>query len=164
MTTRYLPTNNQLKTSSNPITHATIQNGQVTVQTVQRRQSRGYVGKNQASRTRVINIVGEATSNQPRVTRCYNYRGECHMAKQCTTIKRVNDAEWFKEKILLAQAQEAEVVLHEDQQEFLADRLEENDDCDDLRLHTIANLKAGHVDAYDSKLLQVLSSWQVFLL
>nr|GFA62690.1 hypothetical protein [Tanacetum cinerariifolium] len=86
------------------------------------------------------------------------------MAKQCTTTKRVNDAEWFKEKILLAQAQEAEVVLHEDQQEFLADRLEEKDDCDDLQLHTIANLKAGHVDAYDSKLLPVLSSWQVFLL
>ncbi|GJZ50822.1 hypothetical protein Tco_0605337 [Tanacetum coccineum] len=47
------------------------------------------------------------------------------VAKQCTTKKRVKDSEWFKEKMLLAHAQEAVVVLHEDQQDFLADRLEE---------------------------------------
>ncbi|GKD65815.1 hypothetical protein Tco_1307923 [Tanacetum coccineum] len=40
----------------------------------------------------------------------------------------VKDAEWFKEKMLLAQAHEAGVVLHEDQQDFLADMLEEMDD------------------------------------
>ncbi|GJY63248.1 hypothetical protein Tco_0464708 [Tanacetum coccineum] len=72
------------------------------------------------------------------------------MAKQCTTKKRAKDAEWFKEKMLLAQAQKAGVVLHVDQQDFLADILEENDDCDDLQLHTTANFKADHVDSYDS--------------
>ncbi|GJX66964.1 hypothetical protein Tco_0302691, partial [Tanacetum coccineum] len=50
------------------------------------------------------------------------------MAKQCTTRKRVKDSEWFKDKILLAQAQEAKVVLDEEQQDFLANSLEETDD------------------------------------
>ncbi|GJZ01299.1 hypothetical protein Tco_0519260 [Tanacetum coccineum] len=55
-----------------------------------------------------------------------------HMAKQCTVRKRVKDSEWFKDKMLLAQAEEAGVVLDEEQQDFLADSLEEtNDYCDD---------------------------------
>nr|GEU94939.1 retrovirus-related Pol polyprotein from transposon TNT 1-94 [Tanacetum cinerariifolium] len=39
---KYPPTNNQLRTSSNPRNQATIQDGIVTVQTVQRRQTQGY--------------------------------------------------------------------------------------------------------------------------
>ncbi|GJU09661.1 hypothetical protein Tco_1132057 [Tanacetum coccineum] len=102
-------TNNQLRTSSNPRTQATIQNGQVTVQ----------------------NIQG-------------------HMAKHCTTKKMVKDSEWFKVKMLLAQAQEAGVVLNDEQQDFLADSLEETDDYEDLQLQATSNIKADHVDAYDS--------------
>nr|GEU29422.1 hypothetical protein [Tanacetum cinerariifolium] len=41
---RYPPTNNQLRTLSNPRTQATIQNGQVMVQNVQGIQSQGYAG------------------------------------------------------------------------------------------------------------------------
>ncbi|GKD05392.1 hypothetical protein Tco_1180366 [Tanacetum coccineum] len=122
ISSRYPPTNNQLRTSSNPRTQAPIQNGQFTVQNVQGRQSQGYA----------VNT------------------GKSHMAKQCTAKKRVKDLEWFKEKMLLAQAQEAGVVLHEDQQDFLADKLEENEDCDDLQLQTTSNFRADHVDAYDS--------------
>ncbi|GKA35629.1 hypothetical protein Tco_0722120, partial [Tanacetum coccineum] len=69
---RYPPTNNQLRSSSNPRTQATIQNGQVTVQNVQGRQSQGYegnAGKNEASGARVVNTVGNAGANQPRVIR-----------------------------------------------------------------------------------------------
>ncbi|GKD09281.1 hypothetical protein Tco_1188966, partial [Tanacetum coccineum] len=51
--------------------------------------------------------------------RCQQCEGD--IAKQCTSKKRVKDEEWFKEKMLLAQAQEADVVLQEDQQDFLAD-------------------------------------------
>ncbi|GJV31603.1 hypothetical protein Tco_1392003 [Tanacetum coccineum] len=72
------------------------------------------------------------------------------MAKQCTAKKRVKDYEWFKEKMLLAQAQEAGVVLNDEQQDLLADSLEETDDCEDLQLQAIVNFKADHVDAYDS--------------
>ncbi|GKC29298.1 hypothetical protein Tco_1036592 [Tanacetum coccineum] len=37
-----------------------------------------------------------------------------------------------------------------EQQGFLADSLEETDDCEDIQLQAIANFKADHVDAYDS--------------
>ncbi|GJZ69888.1 hypothetical protein Tco_0633438 [Tanacetum coccineum] len=41
---RFLSTNNQLKTSSNPRNQATIQDGKVTVQQVKGRQGKSYVG------------------------------------------------------------------------------------------------------------------------
>ncbi|GJR40548.1 retrovirus-related pol polyprotein from transposon TNT 1-94 [Tanacetum coccineum] len=107
--------------------------------------------KSQATETRVINIVGDVMANQPRAIRCYNCKGEGHIAKKCIVKKRVKDSEWFKEKMLLAQAQEARVLLHEEQQDFLADRLEEMDsDYEDLQLHTTSNFNADHVDAFDS--------------
>ncbi|GJR73221.1 retrovirus-related pol polyprotein from transposon TNT 1-94 [Tanacetum coccineum] len=166
MTSRYPPTNNQLKTSSNLRTQATIQNSQVTIQNVQGRQSQGYAvnaRKSQATGTRVINTVGEENANQPRVIRCYNCRGEGHMAKQCTTKKRVKDSKWFKEKMLLAQAQEAGVVLHEDQQDFINDRLEEMEDCDDLQLQTTSNFKVDHIDAYDSDCDEEATASAIFM-
>nr|GEX20980.1 hypothetical protein [Tanacetum cinerariifolium] len=60
------------------------------------------------------------------------------------------NAKWFKEKMLLAQAQEVGVVLHEDQQDFLNDIMEEMEDCDDLQFQTTSNFKEDHVDTYDS--------------
>ncbi|GJZ75374.1 hypothetical protein Tco_0639839 [Tanacetum coccineum] len=50
------------------------------------------------------------------------------MAKQCTAKKRVKDSKWFKDKMLLAQAQKIGVVLDKEQQDFLAYSLEETDD------------------------------------
>ncbi|GJT12428.1 retrovirus-related pol polyprotein from transposon TNT 1-94 [Tanacetum coccineum] len=71
--------------------------------------------------------------------------------ERCTAKKTVKDSEWFREKMLLAQAQEAGVILQEEQQEFLADGLEDLDsDCDDLQLHISLIFKADHVDAFDS--------------
>ncbi|GKB79887.1 hypothetical protein Tco_0946782 [Tanacetum coccineum] len=119
----------------------------------QGRQSKGYTGNagnNQALGALVSNTVGNAGANQTRVVTCYNYNGEGHKAKQCTARKRVKDFEWFKEKMLLAQAQEARVVLNDDQQYFLANSLEETNDCEDLQLQATINFKADHVDAYDS--------------
>ncbi|GKB07256.1 reverse transcriptase domain-containing protein [Tanacetum coccineum] len=95
---RYSPTNNQLRTSSNPRTQAIIQNGQVTVQNVQGIQSQGYAGnagKNQASEARVVNTVGIAETNQPRVIRCYNCNCEGHIAKQCTAKNTMKDPKGY---------------------------------------------------------------------
>ncbi|GKB50462.1 hypothetical protein Tco_0901215 [Tanacetum coccineum] len=85
-------------------------------------------GNSQATGMRGVNNVTDVNANQSRVIRFFNCKGEGHIGKQCTSKKRVKDAEWFKEKMLLAQAHEAGVVLHEDQEDFLADRLEEMDD------------------------------------
>nr|GEU36264.1 hypothetical protein [Tanacetum cinerariifolium] len=52
--------------------------------------------------------------------------------------------------MLLAQVQEYGVILHEEQQDFLVDTLEEMDsDCEDHQLHMTSNFKADHVDAFD---------------
>ncbi|GJU48259.1 hypothetical protein Tco_1217814 [Tanacetum coccineum] len=74
---RYPPINNQLQTSSNPRTQATIQNSQVMVQNIQGRKSQGYVGnagKNQALGARVVNTVGNAWTNQPRLQATTNFK------------------------------------------------------------------------------------------
>ncbi|GJZ43307.1 hypothetical protein Tco_0590562 [Tanacetum coccineum] len=56
-TTRYPPTNKQLKISSNPKTQTNIQNGRVTIQSVPTRQTQSYAnnnGKAKATGTHVI--------------------------------------------------------------------------------------------------------------
>nr|GEU49827.1 hypothetical protein [Tanacetum cinerariifolium] len=47
--------------------------------------------------------------------------GEGHMSKQCTKPKRKRDEAWFKDKVLLVQAQANRQVLHDEELEFLAD-------------------------------------------
>ncbi|GKF03502.1 hypothetical protein Tco_0030425, partial [Tanacetum coccineum] len=51
----------------------------------------------------------------------YNYKGEGHMSKQCTKPKRKMDDSWFKDKVLLVQAQANGQILHEEELAFLAD-------------------------------------------
>nr|GEW17369.1 retrovirus-related Pol polyprotein from transposon TNT 1-94 [Tanacetum cinerariifolium] len=56
-----------------------------------------------------------------RVITCYNCKGEGHMSKQCTKPRRKRDAEWFKDKVLLVQAQANGQVLQEEELEFIVD-------------------------------------------
>ncbi|GJR11873.1 hypothetical protein Tco_0794525 [Tanacetum coccineum] len=58
---------------------------------------------------------------QARVVKCYNCQGEVHMARQCTKPKRPRNSAWFKEKMLLVQAQNFGQVFDEEQLAFLAD-------------------------------------------
>nr|GFA96735.1 hypothetical protein [Tanacetum cinerariifolium] len=61
------------------------------------------------------------TSRKQRVIMCYNCKGEGHMSKQCTKPERKRDEEWFKDKVLLVQAQANGQVLQEEELEFLVD-------------------------------------------
>ncbi|GJX34073.1 reverse transcriptase domain-containing protein [Tanacetum coccineum] len=101
------------------LNQATIQDGRVTVQQVQGRQTQSYAG----TRNRGIATTskGNYAAGQPRVMKCYNYQGEGHMARQCTQPKRPRNATWFKEKLMLAETQEAGQILDEEQLAFLAD-------------------------------------------
>nr|GEU70430.1 integrase, catalytic region, zinc finger, CCHC-type, peptidase aspartic, catalytic [Tanacetum cinerariifolium] len=56
-----------------------------------------------------------------RVVKCYNCQGEGHIARKCTQPKRPRNATWYKEKGMLAEAQEAGQILDEKQLAFLAD-------------------------------------------
>ncbi|GJX10515.1 retrovirus-related pol polyprotein from transposon TNT 1-94 [Tanacetum coccineum] len=116
---RFPPSNNQLITSSNPRNQATIQDGRVIVQQIQGRQSQSFAG----TRNRGIATTskGNYAAGQPRVVKCYNCQGEGHMARQCTQPKRPRNAAWFKEKLMLVEAQEAGQILDEEQLAYLAD-------------------------------------------
>ncbi|GKC40069.1 retrovirus-related pol polyprotein from transposon TNT 1-94 [Tanacetum coccineum] len=46
-----------------------------------------------------------SNSEKQRTVICYNCKGEGHMSKQCTKPKRKRDDSWFKDKVLLVQAQ-----------------------------------------------------------
>ncbi|GJX51228.1 retrovirus-related pol polyprotein from transposon TNT 1-94 [Tanacetum coccineum] len=90
----YLPqTNNQLRTSSNPRNQATVQDGRVVVQNVQ---------------------------GQARQVKCYNCNGIGHIARNYTQPKRPQNSEYFKDKMLLMQAQENRVALDKEQLLFIA--------------------------------------------
>nr|GFA64618.1 hypothetical protein [Tanacetum cinerariifolium] len=99
VTSRYPPTNNQLRTSSNPRQQATINNGRVTIQPIQGRQNSMTAGM---SRQYISGPSG--TSRKQRVIVCYNCKGECHMSNQCTKPKRKRDEVWFKDKIATQKA------------------------------------------------------------
>ncbi|GKE86518.1 retrovirus-related pol polyprotein from transposon TNT 1-94, partial [Tanacetum coccineum] len=61
------------------------------------------------------------SSGQAKVVKCYNFQGEGHMARQCTQPKSKQDDSWFKDKVLLVQAQANGQILHEEELSFLAD-------------------------------------------
>ncbi|GJY97047.1 hypothetical protein Tco_0513957 [Tanacetum coccineum] len=74
------------------------------------------------------NLRNQATIQDDRVTvqqvqgrQGQSYAGEGHMARQCTQSKRPKNAAWFKEKAMLAEAQESGQILDEEQLAFLAD-------------------------------------------
>nr|GEW03539.1 ribonuclease H-like domain-containing protein [Tanacetum cinerariifolium] len=116
VTSRYPLSNNQLRTSSNPRQQATINNGKVTIQPIQGRRNSITAGM-----SRQYTSGPSGTSGKLRVIVCYNCKDEGHMSKQCTKPKRKRDEVWFKEKVLLVQAQANGQVLHEEELEFLAD-------------------------------------------
>ncbi|GJQ94212.1 retrovirus-related pol polyprotein from transposon TNT 1-94 [Tanacetum coccineum] len=116
---KFPSTNNQLRTSSNLRNHAIIQDGMVTVQQIQRRQGQSYVGT--GNKGKATSSGGNNARGHTRVVRCYNFQGEGHIARQCTQPKRPRNAAWFKEKAMLAEAQESGQILDAEQLAFLTD-------------------------------------------
>nr|GEW29969.1 hypothetical protein [Tanacetum cinerariifolium] len=76
--------------------------------------------------------------------------GEGHMSKQCTKPKRKRDESWFKDKVLLVQAQANGQILHEEEFAFLADPgIVEAQTIQNVITHNAA-YQADDLDAYDS--------------
>ncbi|GJZ96331.1 integrase, catalytic region, zinc finger, CCHC-type containing protein, partial [Tanacetum coccineum] len=72
-------------------------------------------------KSNATNLMGNITSGQARVVKCYTCQGEGHMARQCTQPKRPRNAAWYKEKAMLAEPQEAGQILDEEKLVFLID-------------------------------------------
>nr|GFC11576.1 hypothetical protein [Tanacetum cinerariifolium] len=84
-----------------------------------------------------------------RVIMCYNCKGEGHISKQCTKPKRKRDAEWFKDKVLLVQAQANGQVLQDEELEFLADPGTAESSSNQIVVTNNAAYQADDLDAYD---------------
>ncbi|GJW36518.1 retrovirus-related pol polyprotein from transposon TNT 1-94 [Tanacetum coccineum] len=84
-----------LRTSSNSRTHATVHDGHIVTEPVQRKAPCN-VGNTGARGKKVI---------------CYNCRGEGHVARQCKEPKRKMDSRYFKDKALLMEGKEERRVL-----------------------------------------------------
>nr|GEU32101.1 hypothetical protein [Tanacetum cinerariifolium] len=138
-----VPTNNnQLQTSSNPKTHATVHDGQIVIETVQRRAPGN-------TRTKGIQTTGSGVNNSRKKVICYNCRREGHVARQCKESKRARDSHWYHDKALLMKAKEKGAVLDAEAEAFLAD-VECTAPYDQLLALTTTNLfEATHEDAYD---------------
>nr|GEW13699.1 hypothetical protein [Tanacetum cinerariifolium] len=65
--------------------------------------------------------TGRNNSGQQRIVKCFNCQREGHIARQCLKPKRKRDATWFRDKVLLVEAQGSGKVLNVEELEFLAD-------------------------------------------
>nr|GEV76936.1 hypothetical protein [Tanacetum cinerariifolium] len=109
-----------------------------------------------AGATREITITskGNNIGGQPRIVKCYNIN-EKGICRECTQPERLRNAAWFKEKLMLAEAQEADQILDEEQLAFLADpkiskaldvqgmqysKLTHTDDFQDNEIHSDSNI------------------------
>ncbi|GJX48961.1 hypothetical protein Tco_0275806 [Tanacetum coccineum] len=76
--------------------------------------------------------------------------GQGHMSKQYTKPKRKRDDSWFKDKVLLIQAQANGQILHEEELAFLADPgIAEGQATQTVITHNAA-YQANDLDVYDS--------------
>ncbi|GJW67505.1 hypothetical protein Tco_0121929 [Tanacetum coccineum] len=72
------------------------------------------------------------------------------MSKQCTKPKRKQDDSWFKDKVLLVQAQANGQILHEEELAFLADPgIAKGQTTQTVITHNVA-YQADDLNAYDS--------------
>nr|GEY63077.1 retrovirus-related Pol polyprotein from transposon TNT 1-94 [Tanacetum cinerariifolium] len=116
---QFPPTNNQLRTSTNPTTQATIQYGQITTESVQRR-ALVNTGKHVATGSQ-----GNKKGNQEY------------------------GSVWFKDKALLMEAKEKGAVLDAEAEAFLADVEYTVSYAEPFAITTTTTFEVSHEDAYD---------------
>nr|GEX26527.1 hypothetical protein [Tanacetum cinerariifolium] len=158
VTSRYPPINNQLSTSSNARQQATINNESVTIQPIQGRQNSMI-----ASMLRQYTSRPSGTSGKQRVIVCYKCKGEGHMSKQYTKPKRKRDEAWFKDKVLLVQAQANGQVLHEEDLEFLAGPWIAETQSTQYVITNNPAYQANNLDAYESDCNEINSAKIAFM-
>nr|GEW76073.1 hypothetical protein [Tanacetum cinerariifolium] len=143
---QFPPTNNQLRTSSNPRSHATVHEGQIVTKTVQRKApgnvSNAGTKRNQGYRNK--------TNRNGKKVICYNCHSEGHVAKECKEPKRAKDTQYYKDKMMLSDAKDRGVILDAEAKAFLADVECTEPYNESLALTTTTAFQVSHEDAYNS--------------
>nr|GEX36060.1 hypothetical protein [Tanacetum cinerariifolium] len=116
------------------------------------------------------NRVGNANSGQARHIKCYNCNGIWHIARNCTQPKCPQNSDYYKDKMLLMQAQENGVALDEEQLLFLAggqdNAIDEDVDeqpVQDLSLNVDNVFQADDCDAFDSDVDEAPTTQTMFM-
>ncbi|GJS24472.1 putative ribonuclease H-like domain-containing protein [Tanacetum coccineum] len=141
VTSCYPTTNNQLRNSSNPRQQATINNGILTLQPIQGRQTYLVAG---TSRTYTLRSSG-SNSGKQRTVICYNYKGEGHIGQ---ILPEEELAFLANQDILEGQATQTATTHNA---AYQANDLDAYDfDCDELntaKIALMANLSHYGLDA-----------------
>ncbi|GJU06600.1 retrovirus-related pol polyprotein from transposon TNT 1-94 [Tanacetum coccineum] len=141
-------TNNQLRTSSNTRNLATIQDG--------------FGGTHNRARN--------PNAGQGKPIKCYNCNGIRHIARNCTQPKRPQNSDYFKDRMLLMQAQENGAVLDEEELLFLVGEQPNTFDADvdnqpvrDLARNEDNIFQADECDAFDSDVDDEPTAQSIFM-
>nr|GEZ74451.1 retrovirus-related Pol polyprotein from transposon TNT 1-94 [Tanacetum cinerariifolium] len=118
----------------------------------------------------VQNRVGNANSSQARQVKCNNYNGAGNIARNCTQPKRPQNSKYYKDKMLLMQAQKNGVALDTEHLLFLAGGQDNaiDDDVDeqpvqDLALNVDNMFQVKNCDTFDSDVDKALTTQTMFM-
>nr|GEW74465.1 retrovirus-related Pol polyprotein from transposon TNT 1-94 [Tanacetum cinerariifolium] len=116
------------------------------------------------------NRVRNVNMGQARPVKCYNCNGTGHITRNCTQPKRPQNSKYYKDKMLLMQAQENEVALDTEQLLFLAGGQDNafDDDVDkqpvqDLELNVDNVFQSDDCDAFDSDVDEAPTAQTMFM-
>ncbi|GJY30555.1 hypothetical protein Tco_0414050 [Tanacetum coccineum] len=124
-----------------------------------------------ASSSNTTSSRGNNSSGHARVVKCYNcpvssLRNQGHMVRQCTQPKKPRNATWYKDKAMLAEAQEVGQILDEEQLALLADLGTEDLDTYDSDCDDISNVKAvlmANISNYGSDVISEVPHSKTYL-
>nr|GEZ69198.1 hypothetical protein [Tanacetum cinerariifolium] len=139
----YKPTNNNLQTSSNTSRANQDNSLRINRGTGCESQRIGHVAGDRGT-------IGTTVVQKSRI-QCYNCKEFGHVARECQKLKRVKDAAYHKEKMLLCKQEEARIQLNVEQADWRDDTDDKSED-QELEAHYMymAQIQEVTPDAADN--------------